>query len=95
MRAEIITTHVECDICRKSEDNGFAIAKMSVAVLEIGHFDEYGNFHRSYNGNIGIKRLDLCSTCATTALDRVVKSKSQMFTPDVYYSFKDVGEGEK
>ncbi|KGL45710.1 hypothetical protein BMT55_16705 [Listeria newyorkensis] len=94
MRTETITTHVECDTCRRSEENGFPIAKMTVAVLNIGHLDEYGNFHRKYGGNIGVKRLDLCSTCATKALDRVVKSKSQMFTANVYYSFQDIGEGE-
>ncbi|EAD0633366.1 hypothetical protein NU07_00470 [Listeria monocytogenes] len=95
MRTEIITTHVECDICHKNNDNGFAIAKMGVGVLNIGRIDEYGTFHRSHGENIGIKHLDLCSSCAKVALDRVVKSKSCMFRSDVYYSFIDIAEEEE
>ncbi|EAC4922939.1 hypothetical protein ARR50_15450 [Listeria monocytogenes] len=92
MRTETIITHVKCDICGKSNDKGFSIDRKRVAVLEIGCLNEYGHFHKDISKNIKIKQLDLCKTCADMANDRIIKSKSEMFTEKVYYSFQDVGE---
>ncbi|PCX66799.1 hypothetical protein [Listeria monocytogenes] len=92
MRTETVTTHVKCDICGKSNNKGFSIGRKIVAVLEIGRLNEYGHFHKDISKNIVTKQLDLCKTCADTANDRIIKSKPEMFTEKVYYSFQDVGE---
>lgn len=92
MRTETVITHVSCDVCKNSEEKGFPITRMSAAVLDFGHYDEYGHFHKDISKNIKIKQLDLCKTCADMANDRIIKSKSEMFSEKVYYSFQDVGE---
>ncbi|HDI4304265.1 TPA: hypothetical protein PNM51_002832 [Listeria monocytogenes] len=92
MRTETVTTHVKCDTCNKSNDKGFSVYRKRVAVLEIGSINEYGYFHKDISKNIVTKQLDLCKTCADMANDRIIKSKSEMFTEKVYYSFQDVGE---
>lgn len=92
MRTETVITHVECDTCNKSNDKGFSIGRKKVATLGIGRIDEYGHFHKDIGNDIQIKHLDLCEACADMAQDRIIKSKSEMFTGKVYYSFQDVGE---
>lgn len=90
MRTETVITHVKCDICGKSNDKGFPIKRMSAAVLDFGHYDEYGNFHEDIGKNVTSQQLDLCKKCASLARDRVIKRKTQMFTQNVYYVFQDL-----
>ncbi|EBI2485764.1 hypothetical protein FLF78_10195 [Listeria monocytogenes] len=92
MRTETVTTHVKCDTCNKSNDKGFSIDRKRVAVLGLGRINEYGYFHKDISKSVVIKHLDLCETCADKANDRVIKSKQEMFTEKVYYSFQDVEE---
>lgn len=94
MRTETVIKHVSCDVCKNSEEKGFSIKRMRVAVLDIGHYDEYGHFHEVIGKNVTSPQLDLCKKCASLARDRVLKRKTQMFTPNVYYVFQDLSARE-
>ncbi|WP_181249675.1 hypothetical protein [Listeria seeligeri] len=92
MRTETVITQVKCDICGNIKSKEFSVYRKLVAVLELGYIDEYGYFHKDISKSAVTKYLDLCKTCAEKANDRVIKSKFEMFTDRVYYSFQDVEE---